>query len=126
MVPLSTQAIAIVRELLDAQARRPAQRYLLPNRDDLKKPISENTLNGALRCMGYEEQLTGHGIRGTISTALNELGYRVEWIDAQLSHADPNQIRAAYNQPCGLRGATAPDDAGLGQSPGSLEGGRAG
>lgn len=97
VVPLSTQAIAIVRELLDAQARRPAQRYLLPNRDDLKKPISENTLNGALRRMGYEEQLTGHGIRGTISTALNELGYRVEWIDSQLSHSDPNQIRAAYN-----------------------------
>ncbi len=52
VVPLSTQAIAIVRDLLDAQARRPAQRYLLPNRNDPKEPISENTLNGALRRMG--------------------------------------------------------------------------
>ena len=41
--------------------------------------------------------LTGHGIRATISTALNELGYPKEWIEVQLSHADPNKIRAAYN-----------------------------
>lgn len=47
--------------------------------------------------MGYKDQLTGHGIRATISTALNELGYHKDWVEAQLSHADPNQIRASYN-----------------------------
>jgi hypothetical protein len=47
--------------------------------------------------MGYKEQLTGHGIRATISTALNEIGYNTKWIGAQLSHADPNQVSAAYN-----------------------------
>jgi hypothetical protein len=47
--------------------------------------------------MGYADRLTGHGIRATISTALNELGYPKEWIEVQLSHADPNKIRAAYN-----------------------------
>jgi hypothetical protein len=47
--------------------------------------------------MGYEDRLTGHGIRGTISTALNEIGYPKVWVDAQLSHADPDKVSAAYN-----------------------------
>ena len=95
VVPLSRQAIAIVRELL--KLRRPAQRYLLSHRTDLSKRISENTLNAALKRLGYDTQLTGHGIRATLSTALNELGYEEKWIDAQLSHAEPNKIRATYN-----------------------------
>jgi len=97
VVPLSRQAVAIFRHLLQQQTRRPAQRYLLPQSSDIKKRISENTLNGALHRMGYANRLTGHGIRATISTALNELGYRKEWIEVQLSHVDPNQVRAAYN-----------------------------
>jgi site-specific recombinase XerD len=95
IVPLSLQAFAIVRQLLDA--KRPAQRYVLSHRSDLTERISENTLNGALKRMGYKEQLTGHGIRATISTALNEIGYNTKWIGAQLSHADPHQVSAAYN-----------------------------
>src|SRR3546814_8971973 len=59
--------------------------------DLLKKRISENTLNGALKRMGYQERLTGHGIRGTMSTALNEIGCPKVWVDAQLSHVDPNK-----------------------------------
>jgi hypothetical protein len=59
--------------------------------------MSENTLNAALKRMGYEDRLTGHGIRATISTALNELGYPKVWVDSQLSHADPNRISATYN-----------------------------
>lgn len=47
--------------------------------------------------MGYKDKLTGHGIRATLSTALNELGYPKEWIEAQLSHSDKDQIRATYN-----------------------------
>jgi len=97
VVPLSRQAMAIFRHLLQQHARSPAQRYFLPQSSDLKKRISENTLNGALHRMGYANRLTGHGIRATISTALNELGYRKEWIEVQLSHVDPNQVRAAYN-----------------------------
>jgi integrase len=46
--------------------------------------------------MGYEDRLTGHGIRGTISTALNEIGFPKVWVDAQLSHADPDKVSAAY------------------------------
>lgn len=94
-VPLSDQAIEIIRYLL--REARPAQRFLLPGNSDLNKRISENTLNAALKRMGYKDRLTGHGIRGTISTALHEIGYPKIWIDAQLSHADPNKVRAAYN-----------------------------
>ncbi|WP_134587428.1 tyrosine-type recombinase/integrase, partial [Pseudomonas aeruginosa] len=95
IVPLSLQAIEIVRYLLGAM--RPAQKYLLSHRSELKKRISENTLNKALQLMGYEGRLTGHGIRGTISTALNEIGYPKIWVDAQLSHSDPNKVSSAYN-----------------------------
>ncbi|WDG77532.1 tyrosine-type recombinase/integrase [Pseudomonas chlororaphis] len=95
IVPLSVQALEIVRHLLDQVL--PAQRYLFAHRSDLGKRISENTLNGALRRMGYADQLTGHGMRATISTALNEIGYPKVWVDAQLSHADPDKVSAAYN-----------------------------
>jgi hypothetical protein len=66
----------IVRHLLGNF--KPAQRYLFRHDIDLKKRVSENTLNGALKRMGYRDLLTGHGIRATISTALNEIGYRVK------------------------------------------------
>ncbi|MCH6043800.1 tyrosine-type recombinase/integrase, partial [Salmonella enterica] len=89
------QAMEIVRHLLDEF--KPAQRHLFRHDSDLKKRISENTLNGALKRMGYQERLTGHGIRGTMSTALNEIGYPKVWVDAQLSHVDPNKVSATYN-----------------------------
>ncbi|HCM5829491.1 integrase arm-type DNA-binding domain-containing protein [Klebsiella pneumoniae] len=95
IVPLPVQAIEIVRYLLEEV--KPAQRYLFSHRSDLKQRISENTLNGALKRLGYQDLLTGHGIRGTISTALNEVGYPKVWVDSQLSHSDPNQVSAAYN-----------------------------
>jgi integrase len=94
LVPLSAQAMAIIQELLDR--RRPGQRYLLTPGNSAER-LGESSLNGALRRMGYTGRLTGHGIRGTLSTALNEIGYPRSWIEAQLSHADPNQVRAAYN-----------------------------
>lgn len=95
IVPLSLQAIEIIQHLLERV--KPAQRYLLAHRSDLKKRISENTLNSALRRMGYEDKLTGHGIRATISTALNEMGYPKIWVDAQLSHSDPDKVSTSYN-----------------------------
>lgn len=94
-IPLPKQAIAILKEL--ETVRYPNQHYLLGHRDRLDLPISENTLNGALRRMGYAGLLTSHGIRGTISTALNEKGYNKDWVEAQLSHSDKDNIRATYN-----------------------------
>jgi integrase len=75
----------------------PSQTYLLRNRKDPRKCLSESALNGALKRMGYQDRLTGHGMRGTFSTAFNEIGYPDAWIEAQLSHSDPNRVRAAYN-----------------------------
>ncbi|WP_409315197.1 tyrosine-type recombinase/integrase [Pseudomonas putida] len=95
IVPLSIQAAEVARMLLDQVV--PAQRHLLAHRSDLSKRISENTLNSALRRMGFADRLTGHGVRATISTALNEIGYPKVWIDAQLSHADPDKVSSAYN-----------------------------
>ena len=95
IVPLSVQALEIIRFMLERM--KPAQHYLFTHASNLKKRISENTLNGALKRMGYKDQLTGHGIRATLSTALNEIGYPKPWIEAQLSHSDPNKVSAAYN-----------------------------
>ncbi|GBC56642.1 mobile element protein [Stutzerimonas stutzeri] len=95
VVPLSVQAIEIVRYLLEQV--KPAQRYLFAHRSELRMRISENTLNGAITRMGYKDLLTGHGIRATLSTALNEFGYPKNWVDAQLSHTDPNKVSATYN-----------------------------
>jgi integrase len=95
IVPLSTQAREIVRDLLSRM--EPSQVYLLRNRKDPRKRICESALNKALRNMGFANRLTGHGMRGTFSTAFNEIGYPDAWIEAQLSHSDPNAVRAAYN-----------------------------
>ena len=95
IVPLSLQAMEIVKYLLNDF--KPAQRYLFRHDSDLKKLMSENTLNSALKRMGYRDLLTGHGIRATISTALNEIGYPKAWVEAQLSHVDPNKVSASYN-----------------------------
>jgi integrase len=95
IVPLSRQAVEIVRELLGRVA--PPQRYVLRNRKHPGACVSDGALNTALKRMGYHNRLTGHGIRATLSTALNEMGYPAAWIEAQLSHSDPNAVRAAYN-----------------------------
>ncbi|WP_211090206.1 integrase arm-type DNA-binding domain-containing protein [Pseudothauera nasutitermitis] len=95
IVPLSVQAQQLVREVLDAF--KPTQKYVFAGVARLTDHISENTVNFALKRMGYDGRLTGHGLRATLSTALNEIGYPRIWVDAQLSHADPNRISAIYN-----------------------------
>lgn len=95
IVPLPVQAIEIVRHMLDQF--NPAQTYLFPGVKQISARISENTVNRAIERLGYDGRLTGHGIRATTSTALNELGYPKIWVDAQLSHAHPNRISATYN-----------------------------
>jgi integrase len=61
--------------------------------------MSENTVNLALRRMGYtNEEMTGHGFRSMASTCLNEQGWHPDLIELQLAHAERNTIRAAYNK----------------------------
>jgi hypothetical protein len=95
IVPLSRQAAGVVRNLF--RVMTPSQRYLLRNRADPGRGVSESVLNAALKRMSYCNRLTVHGFRATFSTAFNEIGYPVAWIEAQLSHSYPNAIRAAYN-----------------------------
>ena len=59
--------------------------------------MSENTINKALRLMGYTGRQTGHGFRHLVSTELNERGYNKDWIERQLSHGDEDEIRDTYN-----------------------------
>ena len=71
LVPLSRQANEAFQELLPLTGRF---KYLFPNRNDPNKQMSENTINMGVKRLGYEGRLTGHGIRGTVSTALYERG----------------------------------------------------
>lgn len=95
IVPLSRQAVAILRELHPLTG---TGTFLFPGVRSSAKPMSENTVNAALRYMGYStEQVTGHGFRSTASTLLNELGWNRDAIERQLAHAERNNVRAAYN-----------------------------
>jgi len=97
LVPLPAQAVAILREL---QPLTGHGRFVFPGVRDHAHPMSENTVNMALRRMGYpKEVMTGHGFRAMARTVLDEvLGYRPDWIEHQLAHAvrDPNG--RAYNR----------------------------
>lgn len=95
IVPLPSQAIAILQELKPLTG---AGRYVFPSTRTSRKPMSENTINAALRRMGYaREQMTGHGFRSTASTILNEQGWNKDAIERQLAHGERDPVRAAYN-----------------------------
>jgi integrase len=95
IVPLSTQALTILNELIALTGNG---RYLFPSIRSNKRPMSENTILGALRRLGYtNEEMTGHGFRSLASTLLNEQGWNRDAIERQLAHAERNNIRAAYN-----------------------------
>ncbi len=97
IVPLSRQAAAILRQVHELTG---AWRYVFPSERSRERPMSENTINAALRGLGYSgEQMTGHGFRASARKILDEvLGFRPDIIDHQLAHAvrDPNG--RAYNR----------------------------
>ena len=99
LVPLSQQAIEWLRTLRMARGEDKAQgsALLFPGERDHDKPMSNGTILMALQRMGYRGKMTGHGFRGIASTALNEMGYRFDVIEAQLSHIERDRTRAAYN-----------------------------
>ncbi len=95
IVPLSAQAVAILRELhpLTGDCR-----WCFPGERTRQKPISEATINANLRRMGYaKDQITGHGFRAMASTMLHEQGWLHEAIERQLAHGHRDQVSAAYN-----------------------------
>lgn len=95
IVPLSTQAIFILRELRMLTGNG---KFVFPSVRTSKRPMSENTVTGALRRLGYtSDEMTGHGFRSMACTILNEQGWNRDAIERQLAHAERNNIRAAYN-----------------------------
>jgi integrase len=94
IVPLSSQALAALRELQKSSGDR---QYVFPNSHNPTTFMSENTMLYALYRMGYHSRTTGHGFRSTASTILNEHGFRPDVIERQLAHSERNLVRAAYN-----------------------------
>ncbi len=86
IVPLSRQAVEVLREL---QPLTGTGRYVFPGERSYARPMSENTVLGALRRLGYEKgEMTGHGFRSMASTILHELGWASEVVERQLAHGD--------------------------------------
>lgn len=95
IVPLSMQVVSIFREVHPLTG---TGHYVFPSVRTMARPMSENTVNGALRRLGYtKDEMTGHGFRSMASTLLNEMGWNRDAIERQLSHAERDNIRAAYN-----------------------------
>ena len=95
IVPLSAQAVAVLKELHPLTGRGG---YVFPGARTNGRPMSENTVNAALRRLGYsKDQMTGHGFRSMASTHLNEQGWNRDAIERQLAHAERDDVRAAYN-----------------------------
>jgi integrase len=94
IVPLSTQALEVIAVLREVSGHR---EHLFPGERNPRKPISNNTILGALDRMGYKGRMTGHGFRGLASTILHEMGYEHAHIEMQLAHQERNAVSAAYN-----------------------------
>lgn len=95
IVPLASQAIDLLEELQPLTGKG---KYLFPSIRTNSRPMSENTINAALRRLGYsKEDMTGHGFRSMASTLLNEMGWNRDAIERQLAHSERDGVRAAYN-----------------------------
>lgn len=96
VIPLSDQVVTLLRQL---QKFTGDGKLMFPTLKDPTRPMSENTINSALRRMGYtREEQTGHGFRTTASTFLNENEEHPDWIELQLAHKEKNTTRGAYNE----------------------------
>ncbi|WP_033783483.1 integrase arm-type DNA-binding domain-containing protein [Pantoea sp. 9140] len=96
IVPLSQQAIDILKQIREISGDK---ELVFPSIRDLYKPMSENTINKALRLMDYDtkEDVCGHGFRAMACSALIESGrWSEDAIERQMSHQERNSVRAAY------------------------------
>ena len=97
VVPLSKQSIALLES---AKAISVGQRYVFSSLYPGKRPMSENTIDAALRRLGYSgKEMTAHGFRAMASTLLNESGkWSPDAIERALAHKDSNAIRGTYHR----------------------------
>lgn len=94
IVPLSDQVLEHLRTLHVVTGH---SELLFPGERDHAKPMSNNTILAALKRMGYQGRMTGHGFRGVASTLLHEQGHEHAHIELQLAHMERNTVSAAYN-----------------------------
>ncbi len=96
-VPLPNQATELLTELREISGDA---EYLFPSLRSWHRPMSDNTLNAALRRMGYSgDEMTAHGFRASFSTLANESGlWNPDAIEAALAHVERNEVRKAYNR----------------------------
>lgn len=96
IIPLAPQVVDMLEYLYKLSGHR--SEYLFPSLRTISRPLSENTLNAALRRLGYSKfDLTGHGFRHMASTLLHEQGFNSDAVERQLAHLDRNETRATYN-----------------------------
>jgi integrase len=95
VVPLSKQALAV---LTDIQRITGKKEHIFHSGASKSKHISNGAILMALRRMGYQNKMTGHGFRSLASTILNEKGYQPDVIERQLAHEDNDKVRSAYNR----------------------------
>ncbi|STU90448.1 putative phage integrase [Klebsiella pneumoniae] len=96
LVPLSKQAVTVLKQLKLLSGN---SELLFPGDHDPRKPMSENTINKALRVMGYDTKVDvcGHGFRTMACSALIESGrWSKDAVERQMSHQERNNVRAAY------------------------------
>jgi integrase len=96
-VPLSTQVTNLLEELWELTG---TGRYCFPSFRTGQRPMSENTVNAALRALGFEqEEMTAHGFRAMAATLLNESGrFNPDAIERQLAHMENDGVRRAYTR----------------------------
>lgn len=95
VVPLSRQATSILKELQKVTGHRV---HVFHSGASKSKHLSNGVFLMALRRMGYQNRMTGHGFRTLASTILNEKGYAPDVIERQLAHEDSDRVRSAYNR----------------------------
>jgi integrase len=96
IVPLSNQAIAILKDIKPLTGNG---QYVFPSSRGDGRPMSDGTIRTALKSLGYDSDvMTAHGFRTTASTLLNEQGWSPDAIERQLAHTPRDHVRAAYNR----------------------------
>ena len=95
LVPLTDSALAILEMMRDISGHR---EYIFIGTKDPNQPMNSQSVNMALKRMGYGGTLVAHGLRSLASTTLNEAGHDSDVIEAALAHVDTNTIRRVYNR----------------------------
>lgn len=94
LVPLPAQAAEMLRALHGLTGK---SEFVFPNRDSRNRPMTAASFRQMLMVLGWATKFSPHATRTTGSTRLNEMGYPSDWIEKQLAHAEPNQVRRTYN-----------------------------